>query len=250
MLRKTSKWLLVLGSVVLVLALHVGQGEKDPEHRGSGGGARESLVLARGGEEPATDNEVPTDLNRGGNLGPTTFEGQGVGSSSPPAGVRTGRAGGGCVPQAPAEAAAPAPSPAGRSWLEQVRNGDLDALQANANTSVRGSKDESLAGATCDVRSPLHVAEVLSRHNAEIQECYRQRAKINPMLEGSLELRFVVSPEGCVASVTVLESTLGDEELERAVVACMLGWSDFGRCAPGTGPHTYRQRYTFGLENK
>jgi TonB family protein len=106
------------------------------------------------------------------------------------------------------------------------------------------------ASVPVDVRSPARIAEVLARHNQEIQDCYRQRVKINPSLEGSIDLRFVVSPEGHVTSVEVVESTLGDPELGCSLVNCLLRWTDFGRCAPGEGPHTYRQRYTFGVENR
>ncbi|MBC7185839.1 MAG: TonB family protein [Calditrichaeota bacterium] len=132
------------------------------------------------------------------------------------------------------------------SWIAEIRNGNLARLERFSRE--RGQGDGG--SVPVDVRSPTHVAEVLARHNQEILECYRQRVKINPSLEGSIDLRFVVSPEGQVTSAEVVESTLGDPELECALVNCVLRWTDFGRCNPGEGQHTYRQRYTFGVENR
>jgi hypothetical protein len=101
-----------------------------------------------------------------------------------------------------------------------------------------------------DVRSPAFISEVLARHNQEIQDCYRQRVKINPCLQGRIEVRFEVAPEGTITRVEVVESTLADPELESCLVNSMLRWNDFGRCGPREGPRIYRQQYTFGVENR
>lgn len=248
MVRHAGKWCVVVGCVAAVLALRLGQGEKSPEPQRPAVSAWDSLVVAGGGQEGEREEQRFAGTSHTRECAPTPQGSESVVTTPPTGKESTLR--GSQLAQAPEECGSSGSRAVATNWLDLARNGELELMEETREGKAQEYKGGTAAAAVLDLRSPLYVAEVLARHNGEIQECYRQRVKINPMLEGSLDLRFVVSPEGNVSSVTVIASTLGDEELERALVNCMLSWSDFGRCPAGTPPRTYRQRYTFGVENK
>lgn len=249
MVRKGAKWALAIGCVATLLVVRMWQSGKGEEqlspttmpgpklpaaqefsHPAPGGTGeevqqpvRKELPLSAVRAEVAAPAEAP-------NLTTVSDEVQ-----PPPA-----HEGDDCNREAPSVAQ-------GRSWISALRSGNLERLERPVSSPEQQGEGEAAAR---DVRSPAFIAGVLARHNQEIQECYRQRVKINPSLEGRIDLRFEVAPDGSVSRVQVVESTLDDAELESCLVSCMLRWNDFGRCARQKGPRVYRQQYTFGVENR
>lgn len=243
--RKGAKWCLAIGCAAMLLAVQTRQGREGDEERGTPQVPGPEVAAAQqydGPAVPVSSEVVTPDRNPEPLSRPVWGQAQqeygthGV-TSSQEACPRIAKEGAGKRDSS---------KEGGGSWIAEVRNGNLARLERFSREQGQGDG----GSVPVDVRSPAHIAEVLARHNQEIQECYRQRVKINPSLEGSIDLRFVVSPQGNVTSAEVVESTLGDPELEFALVNCLLRWTDFGRCAPSEGQHTYRQRYTFGVENR
>ncbi|HJK92225.1 MAG TPA: AgmX/PglI C-terminal domain-containing protein [Polyangiaceae bacterium LLY-WYZ-15_(1-7)] len=77
-----------------------------------------------------------------------------------------------------------------------------------------------LAPARPTIRGALSrevIQRVVRQHANEARYCYERRLGEHPRLAGRLVLRFVISPEGRVASASVDEDTLGDA----AVGACL-----------------------------
>lgn len=90
------------------------------------------------------------------------------------------------------------------------------------------------------------VAAVVTRHNSAIQFCYQKEVRRNPNLKGKLVVRFVITPQGNIASVNVIASTLNNPAVESCIVERIMRWDDFGAIDPAKGNTTFRQVYTFG----
>jgi TonB family protein len=90
------------------------------------------------------------------------------------------------------------------------------------------------------------VAAVVAKHTSAIQFCYQREIKRNPNLKGKLVVRFVITPQGTIASVAILSSTLNNPTVESCIVERIKRWDDFGAIAPSKGNTTFRQVYTFG----
>ncbi|MGQ9852014.1 MAG: AgmX/PglI C-terminal domain-containing protein [Candidatus Oleimicrobiaceae bacterium] len=247
--RKGAKWALAIGCVATLLVVRMwqtGQGEEQPSPTKMPGpefsAAQEFSQLAVGGTDEAVQQparkEIPVSAARAKVAAPA--EAANLATVSDKGQLSPTHEGNDCNREVPSVAQ-------GKSWIAALRSGNLESLERPVSLPKHQGEGQA---AVRDVRSPAFIAEVLARHNQEIQECYRQRVKINPSLEGRIDLRFEVAPDGSVSRVEVVESTLDDAELESCLVSSMLRWNDFGRCAPQKGPHVYRQQYTFGVENR
>jgi len=90
------------------------------------------------------------------------------------------------------------------------------------------------------------VAAVVARHTSAIQFCYQREVRRHPNLRGKLVVRFAITPQGTIAGVTVISSTLNNPTIESCVVERIKRWDDFGAINPSKGNTTFRQVYTFG----
>ncbi len=249
MVRKGAKWALAIACVATLLVVRMwqsGKGEEQFSPTTKVPGPQVSAAQQFSQQAISGTREVPHQAGRkDGPLSAARAEAAGPAEPANPTTVS------GEVepsPTHPGEDCKDEASVArGRSWIAALRSGNLERLERPVPPPEQQGEGEAEVR---DVRSPAFIAEVLARHNQEIQECYRQRVKINPSLEGRIDVRFEVAPDGSVSKVEIVESTLGDAELESCLVNCMLRWNDFGRCARQEGPHVYRQQYTFGVENK
>ncbi len=90
------------------------------------------------------------------------------------------------------------------------------------------------------------VAAVVTRHNSAIQFCYQKEVRRTPNLKGKLVIRFVIAPQGNIASVNIISSTLNNPAVESCILERIKRWDDFGAIDPAKGNTTFRQVYTFG----
>jgi hypothetical protein len=92
-------------------------------------------------------------------------------------------------------------------------------------------------------------AEALNRavksHYKSIAYCYKHALKKNSSLKGTLELRFVIIPEGDIGQVEIISSSLADPEMEQCIIELMMRWRIFEPVAPEYGNRTYRLRCNF-----
>jgi TonB family protein len=105
---------------------------------------------------------------------------------------------------------------------------------------------ETEEGKTAGSRDQDAVAAVVAKHTSAIQYCYQRELKRSPNLKGKLVVRFVITPQGTVATVTIISSTLNNANVENCVVERIKRWDDFGAIDPAKGNTTIRQVYTFG----
>jgi TonB family protein len=107
-------------------------------------------------------------------------------------------------------------------------------------------EEPSEDGKATGTRDRDAVAAVVARHTSAIQFCYQREIKRNPNLKGKLVVRFVITPQGTIASVTILSSTLNNPTVESCIIERIKRWDDFGAIDPSKGNTTFRQVYTFG----
>ncbi|MCB9654498.1 MAG: TonB family protein [Deltaproteobacteria bacterium] len=68
------------------------------------------------------------------------------------------------------------------------------------------------------------IRRVIKQHIAQIRYCYEKELVRAPGLFGKVATKFVISADGGVQSADVTESTLGNAEVERCVVAKIRTW--------------------------
>lgn len=68
------------------------------------------------------------------------------------------------------------------------------------------------------------IQSVIKRHLPQIRYCYEKVLIRSPTLFGKVATRFVIASNGQVQSAEITESTLGDAEVERCVVAKIQTW--------------------------
>ena len=69
-------------------------------------------------------------------------------------------------------------------------------------------------------RSLIH--RVMRRHLGVFRSCYQRELQLDPLLQGTLVVKFIISKDGSVARASVKSSTLGNERLESCVTERLL----------------------------
>ena len=77
---------------------------------------------------------------------------------------------------------------------------------------------DAKAGASAS-RSREEIELVFDRNKSAIYALYSRALRSNPQLQGKLVLELTIAPDGRVTDCRVVSSELGDEELERKLVA-------------------------------
>lgn len=134
------------------------------------------------------------------------------------------------------------------AMVEGLGEGTAKGVTRSGELVIRNEEPliEAEEGGTGNGRSQDEVAAIVARHTAAIQSCYQSELRRNPNLQGKLVVRFVISPQGTVESVTIVSSTLNNDRTESCVVNRIRRWDDFGAIDPQKGKMTIRQVYTFG----
>ena len=96
------------------------------------------------------------------------------------------------------------------------------------------------------VRYPEEVTKVIQSHARTIQDCYQQAVRRNPELKGKVTVRISVAPDGSVADVQLVESTIQDAQMLRCILHRIRRWRNFGAINEEAGILNYRQSYVFG----
>jgi len=78
------------------------------------------------------------------------------------------------------------------------------------------SKVEEIAKVTPG-RDPDAIQAMITRHSAQIEYCYETELRKNPGLKGKIVVRFIVRVNGSVTRVKVVQSTMGNRNVERCI---------------------------------
>ncbi len=76
------------------------------------------------------------------------------------------------------------------------------------------------------------VKRVVGRRTNELRGCYNEYLRIDPELEGRVEVQFIIDGTGKVVGAAVTDSTLGHNPVEECILEVVLGW-EFPTVASG-----------------
>lgn len=93
-------------------------------------------------------------------------------------------------------------------------------------------------------RSVDAIGRVVNSHADAIENCYKREARLNPNLQGSLNVQFTIKPNGRVAVVRILNSTLRNRKVESCVKRRIGSWR-FQPIDAKEGNATFRQKFIF-----
>ena len=79
-------------------------------------------------------------------------------------------------------------------------------------TTIRGSLDKEL------------IRRVIKRHISQIRYCYERQLQVNPGLNGKVRIEWVITAQGRVRSTKVMESTMGNVQVERCMMRKIRTW--------------------------
>ena len=82
-----------------------------------------------------------------------------------------------------------------------------------------------------DSRSGAALQKVMRQNLGPIRFCYQRELKLNPNLQGSLQLRLTIAPNGRVQKIEMVQDTVGSRNLARCVQGRIRSW----RFEPATG---------------
>ncbi|MFO8071901.1 MAG: AgmX/PglI C-terminal domain-containing protein [Polyangia bacterium] len=89
---------------------------------------------------------------------------------------------------------------------------------------------------------PRATNEFINARFAQVRACYERRLKINPLLEGVVNLRIRLNPKGKVGSVSVNSDTVGDPQMVGCIKKTLRGWTF---PAPQGGWGTFDKAFRF-----
>ncbi len=98
----------------------------------------------------------------------------------------------------------------GQTQLGQAEMADL-AAAGTANSRSTSSNDEQRTGG----RSEAAIRQVLESNKSSLYSLYNRALRSNPLLRGKVVFELVIRPDGSLAEVTIVQSDLQDERLER-----------------------------------
>ncbi|MCK6621512.1 MAG: TonB family protein [Calditrichaceae bacterium] len=73
-------------------------------------------------------------------------------------------------------------------------------------------------------RDPESITASINQQASSIEYCYQKRAKINPNLKGRIDLEIEIAPDGTVPRANVINSTLGDDQLDTCILRAVKRW--------------------------
>jgi TonB family protein len=103
---------------------------------------------------------------------------------------------------------------------DEVSSDDEEEKNTPKHKSRR--KSEGKITGTID---PVLVKKFINAHFAEVRSCYERRLKINPMLQGTVDLRIFLSSTGKVTGLRVNSDSVGDAQMQRCVRSIVKRWS-------------------------
>lgn len=108
-------------------------------------------------------------------------------------------------------------------------------------------EDVELAGAAAGTgsRDAQSILAVINQNKASVEYCYQKYLKINPSIRGEIYMEIEITPEGRVASINIIRSTLGDKDLEDCIIRTVSRWRGFGAIDPSMGIVKTRFKYIF-----
>ena len=117
-----------------------------------------------------------------------------------------------------------------------ARRGNFSIKFEEGSVSGKASKASS--------RSAEAIGRVVTQHQDAIENCYKKEARVNPNLKGSISIQFTIQPDGKIAKVRIVESSLQNRKVESCVKRRVSRWR-FQPIGAAEGSVTFRQKFIF-----
>ena len=119
------------------------------------------------------------------------------------------------------------------------------SINRDASFGIKGVEGSvSGKGTRSTARSQDAIGRVVAKHADAIENCYRRESRLNPNLKGSVTVQFVISPDGRVTDVRILDSSLRNRNVENCISRRVKTWR-FDRIDAGEGDVTARYKWIF-----
>ena len=89
---------------------------------------------------------------------------------------------------------------------------EREVVISQGTAVVRGSLDKEL------------IRRVIKRHISQIRYCYERQLQVTPGLNGKVRIEWVITAQGRVRSTKVMESTMGNVQVERCMMRKIRTW--------------------------
>jgi hypothetical protein len=89
---------------------------------------------------------------------------------------------------------------------------------------------------------PQATNKFINARFARVRACYERRLKLNPLLEGVVNLRIRLNPRGKVGSISVNSDSVGDPQMVGCIKKTLRGWTF---PAPQGGWGTFDKAFRF-----
>lgn len=129
--------------------------------------------------------------------------------------------------------------------LEEIKTTRMEKVETFEKTTPTMTEMASRKPRTVK-RTAAEISATLREHNHAIQDCYKTALRKEIQLKGKIIVRISINPEGKVADVQIVSSTLNHEGMEQCIVNRIKRWNDFGICPTQTENISFQQTYNFG----
>ncbi len=132
--------------------------------------------------------------------------------------------------------------------LRSIREGFEQTTTPQANRKIRGKiRAASPSSITGDAdgagRSKEAIRRVVMRRIGGLKYLYNKQLKKYPKLNGKVIVKMVIFPSGKVGRAVIIDSSLGNKELERGILKRIKRWK-FGRVPKGTATVIYPMNFS------
>jgi hypothetical protein len=119
------------------------------------------------------------------------------------------------------------------------------SISRNAGFAIKGVEGSvSGKGTKSSARSQDAIGRIVGKHSDAIENCYKKETRINPNLKGSINAQFTISPEGKVAQIRIVKSTLKSRNVENCITRRIKSWR-FAKIDRKEGNVTARYKWIF-----
>jgi TonB family protein len=139
---------------------------------------------------------------------------------------------------------------AGRAGIDDListgtgQSGSVN-INRNADFAIKGVEGSlSGKGTRSTARSQDAIGRVVGQHSDAIESCYKRESRLNPNLQGSVTVQFTIDPDGRVAQVRVVDSSLRNKNVEDCISKRIRTWR-FDKIPESDGAVQARYKWIF-----
>lgn len=102
-----------------------------------------------------------------------------------------------------------------RAESTTLADASLRGLASSAPVSANAGRGSDNDAASQGGRSEASIRQTLEANKSSLYTLYNRALRANPLLKGKVVFELIINPDGSLQQVTIVESELNDERLER-----------------------------------